>query len=847
MNKTIKKIVALGMGATMLAGTAAMALAVSDLSTYPAPFIKGGVFVGKIVIGEKAQAIDTVGALDIAASLQRAASTAVASSSSVTQVSGGYRLDTTGDRIYLGDKVSIDSVTKDNLDLLKDNSFEDSSGTDYAYTQSIALGRATADTGAAKLAYGQHSVSSVDSFLAFDVSSTTPNYANGNYLYTAKVDFSKVVNATDADVIGQKIVIFGKEYTFSSESSGNKLVLYGSSEQVSLTPADTVTKTIQGVDYKVKVIGFDSSGSKVTLQVNDATDSIVEGASKTIGGLKIYAKSVSSWNNGIDGFATLQLGAEKLTLEDGQEVTAGTSDTSVTGARVAIGSTATNKVEAISSIYVSVNPDSDIKSIAEGASFTDPVYGTFALQYTDTSSGPKDASRDLIEVRPSGSSRAQATVTPASGTATTLYFAYESSPSVAPTLAWDQNRAISVVEGTPAAQDQYLYLSPAVSTSSTTDAAAYTHLVRVKNIKQHTTQGQVQFEDAITGAEYDTQQGKFNATGDALTLTVDGKQYVVNLTGSVSGSENVSVTYPGAVAIFPAIQLTNTETFAFTQNLTGLTIANTSVIFTPTGALTPSAVAGVNTVIVGAVNYTYTDAGNITAFAITGATGLPAVLIKEPKDTNNNENVWQVATTYDTTYGINVGSASVTNTSTTPAATTGASMADSYTTSGIDYYGTYYTKYTPSSSNAVDVKFTVPHDQMFANFFVAPTGAATTSTSTSGAVSLNPISVGMAILDSDATGLGTTPYIVVGGPCVNTVAATLMGSPADCTAGFVEGQATIKLFADKNALLVAGYSGTDTQGACRVLAAYQDYALSGTEVSVVTTNLNSLSVKKVSS
>jgi len=861
MNKTIKKIVALGMGATMLAGTAAMALAASDLSTYPAPFVKDGVFVGKIVLGEKAVSIDTIGALDIAASLQRAASTTVSSSGSATHVSGGFSLDTSGDRIYLGDRVSVDSATKDNLDILKDNTFEDSSGTDYGYTQSIVFGRTAANTGAASLSYGQHSVSSVDSFLAFGVSSTTPNYANGNYLYTAKVDFSKAVNASDADVIGQKIVLFGKEYTFSSESSGNKLVLYGSSEQVSMTPADAITKTIEGKDYAVKIIGFSSTGTKVTIQVNDATDSITEGTSKTIGGLKIYAKSVSSWNNGIDGFATLQLGAEKLTLEDGQEVTSGTSDTSVTGARVAIGSSDTsgNKVGSISSIYVSVNPNSDIKSIKEGGSFADPVYGTFALQYTDTSSGLTDASRDLVEVRPSGSSRAQVTITPQGGSQTTLYFAYEASLGAVPSLAWDQNRAISAVEGTQAQQDQYIYLSPAVSTSTTTDAATYTHLVRVKNIKQHASQGEAKFEDAITGAEYATQQGKFNATNDQLTLTVDGKQYNVTLRDATSGSENVSVTYPGAVAVFPAMQLKNGETIALTQNVTGIPsslIPAGTVVITPTGAITTSATVGINGIVVGSVGYNYTEMNStggtvgtgayVSAFAVTGASGYPAVLIKEPKDTSNLENVWQVATTYDSN-GVNIGTPSVTNISTTPAASTGQSMADTYTTSGVDYFGTYYTRYAPSGNNAVDVKFTVPADQMFANFFVAPTGATTTTTTSTGAVSLNPISVGMAIFDSEAVLDGSKPYIVVGGPCANTAAASLMGNPADCAAGFVEGKATIKLFADKNALLVAGFTGKDTQGACRVLANYQTYALSGTEVEVVTANLQSLSVKTVSS
>jgi len=322
MNKTIKKIVAIGMGAAMLAGTVGMALA-TDLSNYPAPFVDNGVFVGKIVIGEKAMSIDTVGALDIAASLQRAASTVVSSSGSSTTVEGGFRLDTAGDRIYLNQTYSVDSVTKDNLNLLSDNEFDDASGTVYKYTQSVTFAKSVAG-GDKPLTYGQHNMGSVDSFLGFDTTSATPTSAAAA-LYTAEVDFSKAINASDSDVIGQKIVLFGKELTFSSETdlSQNKIVLYGSSEEVSLSPKDDVTKTVSGKDYEVKVIGFSSDGSKVTISVNGATDSITQATSKTIGGLKIYAKSVSSWNNGIDGFATLQLGAQKLTLENGQNVATG--------------------------------------------------------------------------------------------------------------------------------------------------------------------------------------------------------------------------------------------------------------------------------------------------------------------------------------------------------------------------------------------------------------------------------------------------------------------------------------------------------------------------------------------
>jgi hypothetical protein len=335
MNKTIKKIVALGVGASMLLGTAAMAMA-TDLSAYPAPFVNNGVFVGKIVIGEKAMSIDTVGALDIAASLQRASTTAVSSVGSSTSVEGGFRLDTAGDHVYYGQTFSVDSVTSDNLDLLSDKEFDDGAGTAYKYTQSVTFAKST--TGGDKnLTYGQHTMGSVDSFLGFDTTSATPTTAAAA-LYTAEVDFSKAVNASNSNVIGQKIVLFGKQLTFSSESdiSANKIVLYGSSEEVSITTKDDVKKTVAGVDYEVKVIGFSSDGAKATITVNGVTDSISEGVSKTIGGLKIYAKSVSSWNNGIDGFATLQLGADKLVLQDGQNVMVGTDENTVQGTRVSL-------------------------------------------------------------------------------------------------------------------------------------------------------------------------------------------------------------------------------------------------------------------------------------------------------------------------------------------------------------------------------------------------------------------------------------------------------------------------------------------------------------------------------
>lgn len=172
---------------------------------------------------------------------------------------------------------------------------------------------------------------------------------------------------------------------------------------------------------------------------------------------------------------------------------------------------------------------------------------------------------------------------------------------------------------------------------------------------------------------------------------------------------------------------------------------------------------------------------------------------------------------------------------------------------GLSTYGAYFELYSPSGSNeADDLTIEYPLSQRGGQVFVtAGVVEVSEGTETEGgeiiSTILNPIGVGLAVLDTDAEALfGTTKLIAVGGPCVNTIAARLMGNPADCTQGFTPGKAIIKLFTAQNALLVAGYSAQDTLGASYVLGDYEDYNLAGTEVEVVVADLNSITVNQVS-
>jgi hypothetical protein len=170
---------------------------------------------------------------------------------------------------------------------------------------------------------------------------------------------------------------------------------------------------------------------------------------------------------------------------------------------------------------------------------------------------------------------------------------------------------------------------------------------------------------------------------------------------------------------------------------------------------------------------------------------------------------------------------------------------------GYTDYGVFFEEYNPSGSDeANELTISYPEAQRYAQVFVTA-GSVEVAEGTTGESGklmtsrVNPIAVGLAVLDSEAPALGSTNMIVVGGPCVNTVAAELMGNPVDCAEGFTPGKAVIKLFESRKALLVAGYSAQDTLGATYVLADSADYDLSGDEVEVVVADLQNIDINVV--
>ena len=117
------------------------------------------------------------------------------------------------------------------------------------------------------------------------------------------------------------------------------------------------------------------------------------------------------------------------------------------------------------------------------------------------------------------------------------------------------------------------------------------------------------------------------------------------------------------------------------------------------------------------------------------------------------------------------------------------------------------------------------------------------------------IDIGSAVLASQVSDPTAVNVISVGGPCINSVTAEIMGLtyPAcGADSGLSEGEGIVRLYesGEKVAIVVAGWEAEDTTRATRVLADFKAYQeagqLVGTEVKVTGTSATEFTVTPVS-
>ena len=145
--KTIKKIMALATGATMLGATLMGAMA-ADLADYPSPLlIKDTTFDGQIVFGDGAAASDVAGAVDIVASLGVIETDEVVTAvEEVTATGESTKIETSTMSLTLGsdsdnltDVQTVDIDDDDLPNVLADGTYENDEGEEFDYEQTLTL------------------------------------------------------------------------------------------------------------------------------------------------------------------------------------------------------------------------------------------------------------------------------------------------------------------------------------------------------------------------------------------------------------------------------------------------------------------------------------------------------------------------------------------------------------------------------------------------------------------------------------------------------------------------------------------------------------------------------------
>lgn len=831
----LKKIASALASVVMIGSTIGLAAA----TTYPQPFVTNGMADVAIVYGDQ---LDNAAAVRVQSSLS-----GFVTSTGGTVITGeSAGVTSSGDALYLNDELNEYGKVMYNDDLptiLADGEFTDDGGTTFDYDQSIVIGSG------ATFAFSDSDNDLTDPTLVLTLSRSeaTP-------VYNLTVDF-EAVNFTDAESEGETLMLFGKSYTVGTATDATKLVLLGGSDAETVNIGETKPLEAGSETYSVTVNGIsDSTTPQASITINGETKTFTEGQTKSFadGDVDVFVKTVfrTGENN---GFVEIQLGADKLTLETGKKVKKGADDTNVDGTLVGI----TGGTTAMTQLNIAVvADDSDEDALLVGEAFVDPVFGSFSVLFESVDNGPvfstntdTSADRDMLAIEKDGNRGLVISAVDASGDDATLPFTYQNATG-------DDSNTFHLVEGASLADEDWTIL----------------------NQGNNQVAVQVEFSALTTGADDDditltnlfdtsetkTIEGNFTA-GESFTFGS------ISLTAVQVDTTHISLRttdYSTNLAVYPYIELVNGEDtrFAVTDYVTAFNDGTTSsnkTIELPTGSatvafqditagdcnviITPSAggnavtlnanrttlAADEDTIQVGTAFYyvwaneTGTDNDACTAVDVKigmdatqddtdGNWDAPGLLFVEDQDesdaTATDKNAILLKTTDDGTYSEVVS---------TPVfaghhASTGYdtdTFDDTDFTGYVTNYGTFVL-IDGSDTNQAFASLTYPSEQMLANVFFVEADATSTPTTL------------LPVLDTDASMYAGKNLIVVGGSCVNTVAATLLGSSAplcgadwESATGVSAGQYLIQTFdrSGKVATLVAGYTQDDTSTAVDAL------------------------------
>lgn len=864
MKFSFKKISAIGSSLLLAGMSVALPVAAAN---YPAPFVVGGSADVAVVYGTGSgvSTLDLIQAGNIQTNLQ--SSMGASSTGTSASVSGeAYALFTSSNKLYMNSSLNAVKSTLTDTQLptvLADSDFEGDASRDV--TQKIVLNSNP------RIQFGNYPTSDTDPSVAISLGTTV-----GNYIYNATVNFNGAVNFTHTDSIGETLDIFGQTYTVGAGSTSSNLYLYKSSETVSLsiggTDPSSQTVTVDNATYTVELVS--ASDTAATIKVIDSSGNaeskeITEDNSKKVQGIDVAVNLADEDTATNRLIAEITVGADKLKLTDDSEVRVGSNEDLIDGTQVNILGTGTDWTNCTGLTIQVFAEDTDLDAILEGESFTDPVFGSFKIDFSGMNIGEESTARETIEVQNSGDDKATVKFTTHTGDENLITWYYNSSAATTAELGDSTGDDFNVVEMAEVNKSEYVVVG--------NEENGY--LLEMKSISNSTataTDDYVEFKDVMSGKTYKSDTASTEGT---VSLSVEGEEYTVTYhdVKTVEGDEYVRIDYPdtnddGYVVLYPTIETSKGANLGFyapqTINLTDYDGSDTDVsrLYFPDGdgysyitlTISNGSVGNCNWTIEGTTatvsNTTFnssssTDSIDITIGRLTynmtangtdnqtiiyledvdeNAITLPGIVLFEEQDDSSNKHYNALIVKMEGS-GTSAASDGVLDVE----ATWGADAewdnkqlnSDTDIYKDMDYYGTIVTT-DRSESDQYTAVISYPDEQVYAQVYVAEEDASITAAGTSGTTSVTQLG-DVLVKDSEVSSVNSKNLIIVGGSCINSAAATVLGG-AYCGAGFTEatgvgsGEFMIKSVSDaytsgKIALVVAGYDAADTVNAATYL------------------------------
>jgi hypothetical protein len=856
MRFNFKKIASVLASAVMLGSTAGMALA----ANYPDPLVVGGAADVGIVVTSGSHA-GAVSDWDVAVSLQSALQGLVTSATTTTGsgVSGeAYPLYTSSSKVYFNDSInSVKDIITDSAlpTILADGDF--SGNVDSDFTQVIDFHTQ------AYFGFDKIPTSDDDPTLGVILGTTA-----GNRIYSAQVTFDKAINFSHSDSEGESLTLFGQTFTVGVDTDTDTIVLYKSAQTLDLSvggdnPNPSETVTIDDEEYTIELTA--ASDTSATIKVTDSegnsdTKEINEADSKKIQSLEVAVNIAdeSTATNTIS--AEVTVGAQKVKLEDGDEVKLGTDEDAVDNTQIDFG---TGNPNNLTTLYINISAlNTDEDAILEGGSFVDPVFGTFKIDFAGINVPEDSTARETIDIKYSGDDKATITMTSHTGdTKENFYWYYNDSASVG--LADSSGDKINVIEMAMINKSQYAVVG-------NEDEGYLIEVKRVYNASTGYSNDEVKVRDVFSGSE-DTASITAEGTG---TITIGGKSYTVTYVDdrSASDDEYIRLNYPDSsgnnAVVYPTIETGKGAKLTFYEPLT-ITITNwDGSSNTLAGLLFPDG-NGYETITVtyagsaGNALWNITDGGTITQlntslgsgadsvkvkigngvyynFTTTGTANQttlyllnsdasanvdkPGLLIFAEEDDNNEYEALIVEMEGAGTSSDGVGVSDIEMTWSNQTVSQYKQLeSDDDLIKLVDLWGTIVT-IDKSESDQYTATISYPDEQIYAQLYISEESAAITAETTSaggGQV--------LVVKDTEVESVKDSNLVVVGGSCINSVAAEVLGIDyPTCGSDFTTatnvgaGQYLIKAVAspynaEKTAVLVAGYEAADTKNAAEKL------------------------------